>query len=237
MSLFGGSNLPSCSWWTERLLPRSINESNELWRERFHGLYIYIFGIGIFWKGWILKRAECIILFGMWRNKRNKAFSKFSDLAWFVDRCIYFAFFRVKFLLGAGSWRKMMEFNDGWKLKSEVFDNSLCPLDIINPLYNLFYRYYIWSIDRELKREERERERKNSTKIYEKQEKLFNFNDNNLFNSNHSSDYSVFAFQLSSLPPSHSHQFTFSWLPLLLHVLETMSQLLLIMNNHVQWIN
>lgn len=158
MSLFGGIEF-TLLFLVDGKIIASFDQRIKRAVKRTFSWFIYIFGIGIFWKGWILKRAECIILFGMWRNKRNKAFSKFSDLAWFVDRCIDFAFFRVKFLLGAGSWRKMMEFNDGWKLKSEVFDNSLCPLDIINPLYNLFYRYYIWSIDRELKCEEREREK------------------------------------------------------------------------------
>lgn len=137
------------------------------------------------------------------RNKRNERFLEI--LTWFrrsISHSSRGIFTRSRKL----EW-KMMEFNDGWKFEvlrfltilstvSSRCNKSSAVQSFLSVVYFRSIENCIWNA---------RGTEKTSTKIYVNKRKLFNFNDNNLFNGNHSSDYSVFAFQLSvplpSLPP------------------------------------
>lgn len=153
---------------------------------------------------WNRNFLECIIILRNGGTKGMNVFLKFSHD--FVMRSISHSsrgiFTRSRKL----EW-KMMEFNDGWKFEilrfltilstvSSRCNKSSAVQSFLSIVYFRSIENCIWNA---------RGTEKTSTKIYVNKRKLFNFNDNNLFNGNHSSDYSVFAFQLSvplpSLPP------------------------------------
>lgn len=134
---------PLVPWWTERLLPRSMNESNELRTERFPPFLFRIF-------------LECIITLS-----RDKTFPWNSQISIrdFVDRSIDRSrIVRVRKLL-LGSW------SEKWR-DLTMNGNSYLRFSTINPLYDHFLSVYLYTCDRsriafETAREERGRGEKN----------------------------------------------------------------------------